>query len=258
MLPEKSNRPWPRLPGLRDADGPCRRRHRPRPQARHDLHLVRRHARSRLATRSCSTQRPTAPTSAWSTRLSTLCRSPARTLTPRSSLRDRLRDDRAPHRADPHAGEGEGDQKLRLIATTSRSFRRSRRYLTRQTCVWTAPSARRRPRVRRRPFEFIRRTTTGRSSSRVSSRSTSCSHHDRSCSSSLTAAPRSRTSTGAWFPRRQPARARCAARGLRAAAVLPVARLGSIPRRRLKVDEPYAEFDAERRYRTPGIRAPRP
>ena len=64
----------PGLPGLRDPDGPRRRRHRARPRARRDLHLLRRHdARARAPTARCSTPRPRAPTSAWSTRRSTRC-----------------------------------------------------------------------------------------------------------------------------------------------------------------------------------------
>ena len=41
---QRRARPRPRLPGVRDPDGPRRRRHRDRPRARRDLHLLRRHA----------------------------------------------------------------------------------------------------------------------------------------------------------------------------------------------------------------------
>ena len=60
LLPDQRRaRPRPRLPGLRDPDGPRRRRHRDRPRARRDLHLLRRHAaRPGLATARCSTPRP--------------------------------------------------------------------------------------------------------------------------------------------------------------------------------------------------------
>ena len=56
---ERRARARPRLPGVRDPDGPRRRRHRDRPRAGRDLHLLRRHdARPRLATARCSTPRP--------------------------------------------------------------------------------------------------------------------------------------------------------------------------------------------------------
>ena len=75
---ERRARARPRLPGLRDPDGPGRRRDRPRPARGRDLHLLRRHdARARRRTERCSTPRPRAPTSAWSTRRSTRCGSPS-------------------------------------------------------------------------------------------------------------------------------------------------------------------------------------
>ena len=47
---ERRARARPGLPGLRDPDGPRRRRHRARPRTRRDLHLLRRHdAGARLA-----------------------------------------------------------------------------------------------------------------------------------------------------------------------------------------------------------------
>ncbi len=62
----------PRLPGLRDPDGPGRRRDVAGRAARRDLHLVRRHdAGARLARAACSTPRRAAPTSGSSTRRST-------------------------------------------------------------------------------------------------------------------------------------------------------------------------------------------
>ena len=64
----------PRLPGLRDPDGPRGRRDRARARAGRDLHLLRRHAaRARAPTARCSTRRPPAPTCGWSTRRSTRC-----------------------------------------------------------------------------------------------------------------------------------------------------------------------------------------
>ena len=74
---ERRARARARLPGVRDPDGPRRRRHRRRPRAGRDLHLLRRHdARARLATARCSRPRPRAPTCGWSTRRSTRCGSP--------------------------------------------------------------------------------------------------------------------------------------------------------------------------------------
>ena len=62
----------PRLPGVRDPDGPRRRRHRRRRDAGRDLHVVRRHdARARAATGTCSRPRRAAPTCASCTRRST-------------------------------------------------------------------------------------------------------------------------------------------------------------------------------------------
>ncbi len=55
---ERRARARPRLPGLRDPDGPRRRRHRDRARARRDLHLLRRHdARARARRARCSTPR---------------------------------------------------------------------------------------------------------------------------------------------------------------------------------------------------------
>ena len=83
---ERRARPRPRLPGVRDPDGPRRRRHRARPRARRDLHLLRRHdARARLERHAARRQGRRAPTSGWSTRRSTRCGSPRPTPTARSS-----------------------------------------------------------------------------------------------------------------------------------------------------------------------------
>ena len=66
--------PRPRLPGVRDPDGPGRRRHRRGRDPGRDLHVLRRHdAGARAATGTCSRPRPAAPTSASSTRPSTRC-----------------------------------------------------------------------------------------------------------------------------------------------------------------------------------------
>ena len=76
----------PGLPGLRDPDGPGRRRHRDRRAARGDHDLLRRHdagaRQRRLVPRR---ERGRAPTSGWSTRRWTRCGSPGRTRTGRSS-----------------------------------------------------------------------------------------------------------------------------------------------------------------------------
>ena len=83
---ERRARARPRLPGLRDPDGPRRRRDRDGPRARRDLHLLRRHdARPRLERHAASRPRPRAPTCGWSTRRSTRCGSPSSTPTARSS-----------------------------------------------------------------------------------------------------------------------------------------------------------------------------
>ena len=64
----------PGLPGVRDPDGPRRRRHRDRARARRDLHLLRRHdARARLGRHAARREGRRAPTCGWSTRRSTRC-----------------------------------------------------------------------------------------------------------------------------------------------------------------------------------------
>ncbi len=126
-----------RLPGVRDPDGPGRRRDVAGRDARRHLHDVRRHdARARVARATCSRPRRAAPTCGSSTRRSTRCKIARRQpRPPRGVLRGRLRDHRAVHRG--HAGSGARDSASRTSAcsaTTSRSCRRSRPSSSRPTC----------------------------------------------------------------------------------------------------------------------------
>ena len=108
LLPgERRARARPRLPRLRDPDGPRRRRHRARPRARRDLHLLRRHAaRARLradAARRQGRGRRRAHG------LLAARRAADRQAEPRARgrlLRDRLRDDGAVDRAHAQARAG--------------------------------------------------------------------------------------------------------------------------------------------------------
>ena len=145
LLPgERRAGPRPRLPGLRDPDGPGRRRDRDRATRGRDLHLLRRHdagarARADAARREGRGRRHPHGLLA--------ARRPAdRQGEPRPRgrlLRDRLRDDRPLDRADAEAGEGRGRRRTSsACATTSRSCRRCGRCSTRPTCGSTASSAR--------------------------------------------------------------------------------------------------------------------
>ena len=168
-----------RLPGLRDPDGPCRRRDRTRRAARSDPRHLRRHAaRAGRPRARCSRRRRAAPTCGWSTRRSTRSSSRARNPDRRGRLlRDRLRDDGPRDGADaPPRPRATGSATSPSSATTSRSGRRCGRSSTRPDCGSTAFIApghvstvigTRRLRLHRRA------TTAGRSSSRRSSRSTS-------------------------------------------------------------------------------------
>ena len=103
------------LPGLRDPDGPRRRRHRDRPRAGRDLHLLRRHAarpgRARHAARGQGRGRRRADGLLAARRAADRQAEPG----PRGRLlRDRVRDDRAVDRADAQARQGRGRPELHL------------------------------------------------------------------------------------------------------------------------------------------------
>ena len=112
---ERRARARPRLPGLRDADGPHRRRHRDGPRGERDLHLLRRHdagagLRADVHRRQGRGRRH--PHGLLAAR-----RAADRQAEPRPRrrlLRDRLRDHRALHRADPEARQGRGRPQLLL------------------------------------------------------------------------------------------------------------------------------------------------
>ena len=176
---ERRARARPGLPRLRDPDGARGRRHRGRPRARGDLHVLRRHAaRPRRRTGRCSTQRRTAPTCAWSTRRSMRCGSRARTPIACRVLRHRLRDDRALDGPDAAAGEGRGHRELPLPlqprhdrAAVARAARVAGPAAGRLHRARPCRHGRRRPSVRVHP-ERLRQADRG---SPGSSRSTSCS-----------------------------------------------------------------------------------
>ena len=110
---QRRARARPRLPGVRDPDGPRRRRHRDRPRARRDLHLLRRHAararRRRHAARRQGAGRRRADGLLAARRAADRPREPR----PRGRLlRDRLRDDGAVDGADAQAREGRGRREL--------------------------------------------------------------------------------------------------------------------------------------------------
>ena len=133
----------PGLPGLRDPDGPGRRRHRHRRAARRDHDLVRRHdagaRRQRLVLRRQGRRRrhPDGLLAAG--------RAEDRPAEPRQAggvHGHRVRDHRAVHGDDRAAGRGRGASRTsRSSATTSRSSRPSRRSSTRPTCASTGSSA---------------------------------------------------------------------------------------------------------------------
>ena len=133
----------PGLPGVRDPDGPGRRRHRGRRDARRDLHVVRRHdARAGRATGTCSRPRRAAPTCASSTRRSTRCASRDRdTRTARScSSPSASRRPRRRRRSRCCGRASWASPTSACSATTSRSCRRSRRSSSRPTSASTASS----------------------------------------------------------------------------------------------------------------------
>ena len=117
---ERRARPRPGLPGLRDPDGPRRRRHRDRARAGRDLHLLRRHdARARL-------ERDAARREGRGRRRADgllAARRPAdrqRRARPRGRLlRDRVRDHGAVDRADADAGARRGHPQLLAACATT-------------------------------------------------------------------------------------------------------------------------------------------
>ena len=175
---ERRAGPRPGLPGLRDPDGPRRRRDRDGDRERHHLHLLRRHdARAGLGEDAHRRQgrRRRHPDGLLAAR-----RAPAREAEPGPRgrlLRDRLRDHRPLDRADAEAGQGRGRHELLLhvqprhdraaAAGAARLPRPPPRRLHR-------PGARLDRRRRAGPSSSSPRTTASRSSSRASSRSTSC------------------------------------------------------------------------------------
>ena len=117
---ERRARARPRLPGLRDPDGPRRRRHRPRPHRGRDLHLLRRHdagaGRARHAARGQGRRRGRADG------LLAARRAADREGEPRPRgrlLRDRVRDDRAVDRADAEARAGRGRRRTSPACATT-------------------------------------------------------------------------------------------------------------------------------------------
>ena len=110
LLPaERRARARPRLPGLRDPDGPRRRRDRDRPQRRRDLHLLRRHA-ARAGLRAHAARRQGRGRRRADGLLAAR-RAADRAGEPRPRgrvLRDRLRDDGAVDGADAQARQGRG------------------------------------------------------------------------------------------------------------------------------------------------------
>ena len=168
----------PGLPGLRDPDGPPRRRHRHRPQARGDLHLLRRHdARPRVGRHAARGQgrgrrHPHGLLAAG--------RAADRQAEPRPRgrlLRHRLRDDRAVDGADAQARQGRGRAQL-LLRLQPRDDRAAAAGAARfaRTCAWTASSAPATspPSWARGRSSSSPPTTASRWSSRASSRWTSC------------------------------------------------------------------------------------
>ena len=171
----------PRLPGVRDPDGPRGRRHRAWPGSRgRDLHLLRRHdarcpgSRGQPARRQGRGRRRAHG-------LLAARRAAHRQAEPRPRrrlLRDRLRDHRALHGADAQARPGRGRPEL-LLHVQPRDDRAAAARAAR--LARPAPRRLHRPRPRVAPWwargrsSSSRPTTASRSWSRASSRSTSCS-----------------------------------------------------------------------------------
>ena len=170
----------PGLPGLRDPDGPRRRRHRAGPAARRDLHLLRRHdARARQRRHAARREGRAAPTSGWSTRRSTRCGSrkqnPDReviffaigfeTTAPSTALTLKRAKRRGRHELlvllQPRDDRAAAARAARVARPAARRLHR--------------PGPRRRPSSARARSSSSPPTTASRSSSRASSRSTSCS-----------------------------------------------------------------------------------
>ena len=175
---ERRARPRARLPRVRDPDGPRGRRHRDRPPARRDLHLLRRHdARPRLGRLAAGREgggRRRADG------LLAARRAADRQGQPRPRrrlLRDRVRDHGALDGADAEARAGGGRDQLPLHVQP-----RDDRAAAAGAARLARPAPRRlhrpRPRLHRRRRAAVRvhpgATTASRSSSRASSRSTCC------------------------------------------------------------------------------------
>ena len=266
LLPdERRARPRAGLPGLRDPDGPRRRRHRDRARAGRDLHLLRRHAararRARDDARREGRRRRHPHRLLAARRAADRAREPG----PRGRLlRDRLRDDGAVDRADAEAGEGRGDpQLLGACATTSRSCRRCGRCSSRPTCGSTASSG---------PGHVShgRRLPARSSSSRPTTASRSWSPGFepvdllQSVLMILRQLAEGRCEVENQYSARrpvrgQPARAAGDGRGVRAAAALRVARARlHLAERACACRDAYRDLDAELRFAVPGVRVADP
>ena len=244
---QRQARARPRLPGLRDPDGPPTTRSRMAARARRDLHLLRGHdARARIARDAAGGRGAGADVRMVYSPLDALRIAKARTRTVRSSSSRSGSNDGALDRADARARPRRGrPQLLRDGATTSRSCRRCARCSSRPTCGWTgssAPATSARS-LGARPFEFIPRRLR-QAARRLRLRAAgppAVRPHDRAPARPRGAA-RWRTST----PASSPYAATCEAlagpgRGVRAAPALRVARArGSSRRATLKLLGTYA------------------
>ena len=257
LLPvERRARARAGLPGLRDPDGPRRRRDRPRARGQRDLHVLRRHAaRARLRRLAAGRQgrgrrHPDGLLAAG--RAADRQGEPR----PRRHLHgDRLRDDRAVDGADAQAREGRGRAELLLHVQP-----RDDRAAAARAARLAGPAPRRLhrpgPRVDRRRRPPVRvhpgASTASRSPSPASSRSTCCTRSTCCSRSSRRVAARSRTSTPASC------RGRATSRALQVMGEVFELRphfewrgMGFISQSGLKLSKAYADLDAEIRYARP-------
>ncbi len=177
-------------------------------------------------------------------------------------LRGRVRDHRSVDRG--HAGPREGTRRARTSpcsATTSRSSRRSRRFSIRRICGCRVSSAR----ATSRPSSAIARTgssrtcTASRSSSRDSNRSTSW----RRCTCCSRQIREGRCEVENQYSRvvrdeGNPAALALLAEVFELRPHFEWRGLGFISQSALKLNDRYADYDAELRYDMPGIRVADP